>query len=157
MKKLIFLLVFAVFFCCAVSANDGPAAGDISPDLTLKDLSGKPFILSDNFNKDTVILVFFASWSKSCQNELEYLSTIENARVVAVAFDRNVDNLKEFIKEKEIKFTVLTDKKLISMNDFRLLIIPTTFVIDKNGKIKNIYVEFDDNVQKAIEADLLVP
>jgi peroxiredoxin len=44
----------------------------------------------------------------------------------------------------------LHDKKLETLKDFRILILPTLFVIDQSGNINSIFVDFDENVQKAV-------
>jgi peroxiredoxin len=44
----------------------------------------------------------------------------------------------------------LIDKKLSSLNKYAILIIPTTFLINREGQIEKVLVDYDDNVKTAI-------
>ena len=103
-----------------------------------------------------MILVFFTSWSKSCQTELKDLQayyTTDNhpsVEVVAVSFDKKQKDVKKFAAENEITFPILLDKKLTSLDNFQILIIPTTFCINQEGLIEKIFVDYDDNVKASL-------
>jgi len=132
--------------------------GEEPPDLVLPGLySGKEFTLSSTYSRPT-ILTFFASWSRSCQNQLEFLNDLaanNNIDVVAVSFDRSEKKLKEYIAENKLSnIYVLRDKKLTSISKYAVLIIPTAFLIDKGGTLEQMYVDFDKNVEKSLEKDL---
>jgi len=45
----------------------------------------------------------------------------------------------------------LIDKKLATLNKYAILIIPTTITMGKDGKIKSIFVDYDDNVKKSLQ------
>jgi len=160
MKKLLFLLVIALFFAHMAAASEGPKPGTIPPLFTLQDLSGQTVSLHPYLGKGPVVVFFFTSWARSCVNESEYLNLLYGAHkekgltVLGVAFDRKLSSLNAFAEEKGIKYDILLDPKLSTLNAYRILVIPTTVIIDRSGKIKNIYIEFDDNVQKAIEKDV---
>lgn len=125
------------------------------PTLTLQNLQNRTVTLSDFTNKPT-ILAFIASWSGSCQNELAALNEISKAykskglNVVAVSLDKTTKALEEYVAANKVDFEILVDKKLKSLDKFAVLIIPTTFMIGKDGKIANVFVDYDDNVQKSM-------
>lgn len=103
-----------------------------------------------------VILTFFTSWSKSCQAELDNLQAIYGANrsdleILAVSFDKKTKDLKTFLAKTNLPFPVLQDKKLLSIDTYQILIIPTTFCINRNGVIEKVFVDYDDNVKKALE------
>lgn len=157
MQKFLAILLLGLVIASPCLA-EAPKIGEVSPNLSLPGLhSGKTFTLSNTYGKPTV-LTFFASWSKSCQKQLEFLNNLAKDNkidVVAVSFDRSAKKLKEFVNEKGLSnIYVLRDKKLTSIGKYAILIIPTAFLIDKNGILKNMYVDFDENVKKSIEKDL---
>lgn len=140
--------------------------GSLSPSFSLPNLDGKTIKLDRYLGKKIIVLSFFASWSKSCQQEILFLQDLhkkyrwKGVKVIGVSFDRKLKKLQSFINENNIRFEILHDKKLKTLKDFRILIIPTLFVIDKEGNIKSIYVDFDKNVKKAVSKEiqkLLVP
>ena len=59
------LLVFAAAAVCR--------AQDISPNMTVKDLSGNPVLMKDVLKDDVLVVSFWATWCKPCQNELDAL------------------------------------------------------------------------------------
>jgi peroxiredoxin len=151
-----------------ISASAKPVlkVGSPSPSFELPNLKGKTVGLKDYLGKKVIVLSFFASWSKSCQQEILFLQDLhkkykkKGIKIIGVSFDRKLKKLESFINENNIKFEILHDKKLRTLKDFRILIIPTLFVIDKEGIIKSIYVDFDKNVKKAVSKEvqkLLVP
>ena len=154
-KAIIILIVVLV----GISASAKPAlkVGSPSPSFELPNLEGKTVSLSDYLGKKVIVLSFFASWSRSCQQEILFLQDLsknKGLKILGVSFDRKLKNLKSFINENTIGFEILHDKKLKTLKDFRILIIPTLFVIDKEGNIKSIYVDFDKNVKKAVSKEV---
>ena len=65
MKKTgLFLLVFAFLVNCAStgqSPGPSPEEGDIAPDFSLRDVSGRVVSLSDFKEKKNVVLIFYTS------------------------------------------------------------------------------------------------
>lgn len=154
-KTAIILIILLV----GISASAKPAlkVGSPSPSFELPNLEGKTVSLSDYLGKKVIVLSFFASWSKSCQQEILFLQDLsknKGLKILGVSFDRKLKNLKSFINENTIGFEILHDKKLRTLKDFRILIIPTLFVIDKEGLVKSIYVDFDKNVKKAVSKEV---
>ena len=151
--------IILIVLLLGISASAKPAlkVGSPSPSFELPNLEGKMVSLSDHLGKKVIILSFFASWSKSCQQEILFLQDLsenKELKILGISFDRKLKNLKSFINENKIGFEILHDKKLKTLKDFRILIIPTLFVIDKEGNIKSIYVDFDQNVKKAVSKEV---
>lgn len=146
------MIALAVNPCIAATM---PSVGNPPPELALPNLQNETVNIAD-FAGKPVILTFFTSWSKSCSEELAVLNKIYNEykkqglKVVAVSFDRKTKVVDEFAKENKLDFELLIDKKLKSLDNYAILIIPTTFVIDREGKLANIYVDFDENVERSI-------
>jgi peroxiredoxin len=164
-RKTLILLVIALLALPAF-AKPGLKIGSPPPALSLPDLNGKTVELEDYLGKKVIVLSFFASWSRSCQEEILFLQELhqkyrwKGVKVIGVSFDRKLKKLESFINENNIRFELLHDKKLKTLKDFRILIIPTLFVIDKEGNVRSIYVDFDQNVKEAVSQEikkLLVP
>ncbi len=136
-------------------AAELPLIGDQPPGLSLPNLDSKTVNLSDFYGKP-IILTFFTSWSKSCQDELlalkdmaaTYAPTLE---IIGVSFDKKSKSLSEFAEKQNLPFVFLIDKKLSSLNKYAILIIPTTFAIGSDGKIKTFLIDYDDNIRNSLE------
>jgi peroxiredoxin len=157
-KAILILLVLLV----GMSASAKPAikAGAPPPNFELSNLQGETVELEAYLNKNIIVLSFFTSWSRSCVQEIDFLQELfdqhktRNVKIIGVSFDRKLTDLKSFVHENGIKFEILHDKKLKTLKDYRILIIPTLFLIDINGNIKNIYVDFDKNVKEAVAKEI---
>lgn len=163
LRKILIFFVIALF-AAPVIAKPVLKVGSPPPIFVLKNLDGKVVNLQSYLGTKPIILSFFASWSKSCKKEISFLQNLskkhKNLKVIGISFDRRSKDLKKYVNDNKISFEILHDRKLTTLKDYRILIIPTLFVIDKTGKVKSIYVDFDKNVEKAVSAEikkLLVP
>jgi len=159
LRKSIIILV-VVLMATAVIAKPTLKIGSTAPSFKLPTLSGKTVDLDWSLGKRIVVLSFFASWSKSCQAEAAFLNDLaakynyNDVKIIGVSYDRKSEALRKYVSENKIRYTIVHDKKLKTLKDFRILIIPTLFVIDQQGKIKNIYVDFDKNVKEALALEI---
>ena len=159
LRKALFIF-FAVLIGFSALAAPTLKIGSPPPSFTLNDLNGSSTSLDTYLSRQVVVLGFFASWSKSCQEEVAFLNGLaknyraKNLKVVGISYDRKATDLKQFISTNKINFTILHDKKLKTLRDFRILILPTLYVIDQQGNIKNVYVDFDKNVAAAVTQDI---
>ena len=134
MKKFlaICLLVFAAAAVCR--------AQDISPNMTVKDLSGNPVLMKDVLKDDVVVVSFWATWCKPCQNELDALAEIEDIwadklRVVAISIDdvRSVARVRSTVKAKMWPYEVYTDENSELAKSLNISSIPFVMIVD-DGK-----------------------
>ncbi len=153
-------ILFIALLAGPVLAKPVLNVGSISPPFELPDLDGKTVDLQDYLGNNVVVLSFFASWSKSCQQEIIFLEELSkkynqnNLKIIAISYDRKLEDLKSFVSENNLSIKILLDKKLKTLKDYRILIIPTLFLIDRSGNIKSVYVDFDSNVEKAVSQEI---
>lgn len=121
-------------------------------DFTLQDQNGNTVTLSDLKGK-VVFLNFWATWCSPCKQELPYIQEIyeeygKNQQDVIIlgivgpktSMSPNLDNkneeeIKQFLKDYNITYPVLFDNTGKSFYDYYIQAFPTTFMIDKDGKI----------------------
>lgn len=134
------------------------------PPLQLPTADGANFDL-DSFHARPAVITFFTAWSKTCLENLKFLKTLQSRHknkleIIAVSLDQKTSALNSFLKNNNFPFTFLSDKKLKTLNDFHVLIIPMTFLLDEDKILKNIYIDFDEAIEKSISndvADLITP
>ncbi|KAB7671112.1 redoxin domain-containing protein [Bacillus sp. B1-b2] len=148
MKKkysfLIFILLLFVQTSLVESANNqtGIEIGEYAPNFQLKNLEGKIVNLTDYKGKN-IMLNFWTTWCPPCKKEMLDIQQIskekENSWVVlAVNIDGgNEAGVREFVQSRKLTFPILLDERDTVSNQYHILSIPTTFFIDKNGKIIN--------------------
>ena len=134
-----------------------------APNFSLKDLDGKTRTLSDYKGK-VVLVNFWATWCPPCRREMpsmEQLSQKLKAEpFVVLALDQveNFDLVFTFTGQLDPAptFPVLLDGKGQSAKDWKVLGLPTSFLVDKQGRVAYRAMggrEFDHpEIQKLIRA-----
>jgi len=111
-----------------------------APDFTLRSLSGKTVSLSD-FRGQPVLLHFWATWCVPCRHEMPLLHALEQQEgnrfhIACVNVDRGDPNrVKAFIDEVTPRFHTLLDPTGAIRNRYAVRGLPTTYLIDADGKI----------------------
>ena len=142
---LLFISLFSFLFIYQSTKNENielkviDGKNSIAPSFTSTTLTGDKYILDFNNQKPTII-TFWASWCPPCREELPILENIykdnQNIRILGVNMDSNIDDAKSFVNQFNISFTSVIDKEFITIS-YGVSKIPETFLIDKDGKIKN--------------------
>jgi peroxiredoxin len=130
--------------------------GDTAPVIKLQNTRGENVTIDPAAGNKPTLICFFASWSNPCQEELAFLQSLaeEKINIYGISFDRKLKDLKEYLAGVKIDFDVLHDAKLKTIKDYGVIILPSLFVVDRGGKITNIYVDFDENVKEAVSNEL---
>jgi thiol-disulfide isomerase/thioredoxin len=122
-----------------------PGKGDVFPDLSTYGLEGQLPAL-----KGQVVLVdFFASWCGPCQESFPAMEKIhkkysgQGLVIVAINLDKKADDMKQFLKEHPVSFSVLRDGSYKLVNEIKIPTMPSSFLLDKNGKVYAVHRGFD--------------
>ncbi|HWR35776.1 MAG TPA: TlpA disulfide reductase family protein [Clostridia bacterium] len=142
----------------------GDVKGKTAPDFELKDLNGNTVKLSQ-FRGKAILLNFWATWCTPCKTEMPWFVDLQERyggdglQVIGVAMDdAGLDTISKFAKDMNLNYTVLLGKESISELYGGVNFLPTTFYIDRNGKIVDRVFgivnrkEIEDNVKKALES-----
>jgi peroxiredoxin len=119
----------------------GQVIGRVAPDFTLKTLDGKTLKLSDLRGK-AVVLNFWATWCPPCKVELPWFVDLQKQygpqglQVVGISEDEGgKDKVAAFVKEMGVNYTIAVDDNSVSEKYGDVEDLPTTFYIDRDGKI----------------------
>ena len=109
------------------------------PDFTLPTLSGAPIRLSELRGK-VVLLNFWATWCVPCRLEMPALETLYQRHKDAglAVLTINLDTLspavaEAFVQEVRVTFPVALDPSWSIARAYRVLGLPTTYLIDRAG------------------------
>ena len=126
----------------AAAASAGTDVGAMMPPYSAQWLDGSKFDLASTRGK-VVLLNVWATWCGPCRYEIPELQAIheEHAskgfQVIGVSVDESgADAVKTFIEEQEkMTYPVVLDEKGEIANLLETTILPTTVLLDREGKI----------------------
>lgn len=158
-RKIKFLIIFMIFVAFAIGgllvSRQGTLPSDTqavekAPDFTLPDLEGKPFS-SSGLKGKVVILDFWATWCPPCRAELPHFKSLykqyqaQGLEIVGVALDHGGASIvKPFVEDNEIRYRILIGNKKVTADYGGIRGLPTTFVIDRKGRIVEKFVGYRD-------------
>jgi len=112
------------------------------PALALENLSGQTVDLK-KLTRHVVLVNFWASWCPPCVDEMPSLQRLsrklpEDAfTILGVNIAEDKTTILKFLTEQvNVDFPVLLDSDGAVMRQWNVMAFPTTFVVDKSGKIR---------------------
>ena len=141
-----FVIAFLLAPLVGVAA-ERPAIGNPAPMLVMRDLRGGDRSLKEFSGRAGLVVLFWARWSERSIDELRRLdetAQVLSARGIAIAavnVDReNLDDdellrLRSHVNQLAVRVPVLVDRGLTLFHAYGVVTIPSTAVIDGNGRL----------------------
>ncbi len=113
---------------------------DPAPEFKLSGLDGKPVTLADSRGK-VILLNFWATWCGPCRAEIPDLVELQNKYkdrlqiLGLVVDDDDQDAIKDFVEKFGINYPVALATNDIRMQYGGIAALPTSFVLDAEGRI----------------------
>lgn len=134
--------------------------GEQAPHFSLTQLyDGKNVELADYRGK-VVYLDFWASWCPPCRVSLPQIESMQKAlgaedfEVVAINLDEDKHAARQFLKRFPVSYTVLSDEKGEVAKRYALPGMPTSYVVNRNGKVTMIHKGFKPSDMVKISAHI---
>jgi peroxiredoxin len=126
------------------------AEGTLAPEFTLPDLDGHSVSLSD-FRGKVVVVNFWATWCPPCRAEIpDFVRMQARYRARGLEFvGLSVDaggarDVRPFAEEQGVNYPMLIADERVANSYGGIVGIPTSFVIDRQGKIVKRFVGYTD-------------
>ncbi len=143
-----FCLCEALFFTPAAATLQSLQTGLEAPDFSLKTVMGEKKSFSDVKGKKLTILVFWSTWSSKSEDVLARMQKLHeqykdqglsiiglNADEQHVS-DTTIGEIKNLSARLNLGFPMLVDQGLVAFNDYGVIALPTTVIMDSGRVIK---------------------
>ena len=140
---LILILAFSLITAFSGCGQTPPKVGEPPPKVTLSDLAGESVTLPDHFKGRVVLIRFWVDWCATCAREMPSLDTIfhkykdKGFIIFAINIGQSRDIAEAFATKLKISYPVLLDPSSHVTKRYGVTVVPTTFIVDKRGVIKN--------------------
>ncbi len=122
---------------------------DAAPGFQVNDLEGKPLSLAEAKGK-IVLLNFWATWCGPCRAEIPDLVDLQKRyadklEIIALATDEeDADEVRRFVLKSGINYRVAMAPDGVKREYGGIAALPTSFVIDSQGRIVQKHVGLND-------------
>jgi peroxiredoxin len=114
--------------------------GPPATDFTLPDLEGKQVSLQ-HYRGKLIFLNFWATWCIPCREEMPAMEHLhqtfqsQGLAILAVNLKESPEQVKAFMDKYHLSFTALLDQQGSVFRDYQVMGLPTTYLIDREGKL----------------------
>jgi len=133
------------------------------PPFALEDVDGRLVKSSELIGQGPTFISFWATWCKPCLKELDEIEklyrTYKDSGFVVIAVNedgvRTRHQLQAFIKNRGYTFNILWDKGGVLKKQAAVAELPTSFILDKNGKIVYRHTGYKAGDEKELKNKIL--
>ena len=149
-----------------------PLNGKLAPNFTLEDLSSGRKVSLDSYKGRPLVVDFWATWCGPCKVEIPWFEKLhdqyakDGLEIIGVSTD-DLDrddpaklftqkrDISDFVSKMHMNYPVLLSAESVE-DQYKVDAMPTTFFIDKNGKIVASTIglapraEIEADIRKAI-------
>jgi thiol-disulfide isomerase/thioredoxin len=157
------MLIFTLGTACATTGAETPGTtvGAPLPELKVTSLDDRAFD-RDALAGKVVLLDLWASWCAPCKEELPLLDEMaarlrsKGVTIVAVSIDENRDDAVGFVKSraKPWSLSLAHDPEGKLAEKMKPARMPTSYIIDREGVIRQVNAGFEREDVSRIEARL---
>lgn len=159
MKNIFYrMLLLALFLSPSLSL--AVTVGDLAPNVELKSIHSGELLSLESLRGKVVLIDFWSSWCASCRQSLPYFDELrkkltgEKFEVYAVNLDDKKKEALAFLKNIPVSYPIVWDETQDSPEQFAITRMPTSFLLDKDGVIRSVYVEFKKSDISGFELDI---
>ncbi len=148
MKKILLTLLL-ILSSATVMAVDFTVKGDNAP------------ISLSQFRGEVVYLDFWASWCIPCRKSFPWMNQMvkdhagKGFKIIAINLDKESALAKKFLTNNRADFIIGYDQEGIVAEQFNLIGMPSSYLIDREGNIVSKHVGFRDSLKNKMEAEII--
>lgn len=153
MKK---LFLSTLMLLTAVPLAQAVQEGQLPPQCAAT-LAGSAEKLDISSYKGKVVLIdFWATWCPPCKKSMPFLNGLRNERlkdgfeIIAINVDEDSEEVKQFLSNNPVDYKMAFDPKGDCPAKFEVKAMPSSYLVDRTGKIRKVHLGFRDEDQATI-------
>jgi thiol-disulfide isomerase/thioredoxin len=156
--RIVFLLVIA-WPALAVASAKPAALPAMAPSFTLASDAGT--VSLDSLRGRAVLVDFWASWCGPCRKSFPWMKTMQDKygakglTIVAINVDKDREAADKFLSEFPTPFVVAYDPDGKVAEQFHVAAMPSSYVIDRDGKIAYAHRGFEPKKAPEMESHIV--
>ena len=149
--------VAALAACLAALPAHAIAPGEAAPPFALPDGGGTTVSL-DKLKGRVVYVDFWASWCAPCRRSFPWMAEMQQKygpqglTVVAINVDKKREDAAKFLAVTPGAFTIVYDPVGTVPSAYDVKGMPTSYIVDRSGKVVSVDAGFRDDTKAAAEA-----
>ncbi len=150
LSRFVIALVLMLAITASFSQVEAVEKSHLAQDFTLKNLDGEEVNLSQ-FRGKYLLINFWATWCGPCKIEMPSLETLyrrfksDKFDMIGISNDMFGDRVvRPYVKASKLTFPMLLDQRMTVSHQYGVVSLPTTFLIDPQGKIIGVLQGAED-------------
>ena len=150
--------IFILTISCIITTSPALSESQKAPIFSLP---GQNKIIDlSKYKGKVVYLDFWASWCGPCKRSFPWMNELQEQygtngfEVIAVNLDASRKDANEFLSKIPANFDVAFDIKGITAKTYKLIAMPSSFLINRKGELVHKSLGYSNQEKKIIEAKI---
>lgn len=157
--RILLVTIAASFLAAPGPVDAAPRPGQTAPNFKVISTTGQT-ISQENYRGHVLILDFFATWCQPCRQSMPHLVEMnrkygrQGLQILGLSVDEDGEqDLKSFTDEFRINYPLAAAGASTTIA-FGVRSVPIMYLVDKKGKVVEIYRGFTDETARSLEQNI---
>ncbi len=147
------LLLFLTFFYSSIQAIEVNTQATSCP--ALLESENAPLDLQ-KYQGKVIYLDFWATWCPPCKKSMPFLNALRNElfdqgfEVIAINVDEDSRDARQLLQQFPVDYAIAMDPSGKCPKQYNIMAMPSAYLIDRQGIIRNIHLGFRKRDEKEI-------
>ena len=107
-----------------------------------------------------VLLDFWATWCGPCQKSMPFFNQLRNEKlkdgfeIIAINVDEDKQTADDYLKSHPVDYPIAFDPKGECPRIYEVKAMPSSYLLDKTGKVRHIHLGYRDSDQAALREQI---